>query len=206
MSTVPSASPSIRRRMPPEARHNQLLDVAERLFVEHTYATVSMEDIARAAEVTRPIVYRHFETKEGAYIACVKRIYERYNAALRAAIDPSATAIEQLRTGGDFYFSGIETNRDRWLLLFTSASVLTGEHARELTALRFAHVEVITDMLRAALPNAPQDVLEAAAHGISGVGEQLGHWWISRPDLDRSDLVDYYVTFLLDGLGPWVGR
>ena len=205
MSSVPAESPPpIRRRMAPEARHQQLLDVAERLFVADAFATVSMEDIARAAGVTRPIVYKHFETKEGAYVACVRRIYERYDAALTSRIDPTLATVEQLRAGGDFYFSTLQADKGRWVLLFTSASVLTGAPAQELTAIRFAHIETIRVLLARAAPAAPPERLEASAHAISGAAERLGHWWLSRPDLSRDVVVDHYVSIVLEGLAPWL--
>ncbi|MBB2943392.1 AcrR family transcriptional regulator [Actinoplanes lutulentus] len=204
MTTDSVAKPPVRRRMSSSRRYSQLLDVAERLFVEQGFGSVSMDDIARAADVTRPVVYNHFQTKEGAYIACVKRVYERYNDALGAAVDRAEGAVDRLRAGADFFFSTVEVDRDRWVLLFTSASVLRGEYASELASLRLQHIESIIVLLRAAAPGAPADLLEASGHAMSGVGERLGHWWLSRPDLSRSDIVDYYVKILLDGLGRWV--
>ncbi|WP_405181857.1 hypothetical protein [Nocardia sp. NBC_01377] len=47
-------------------------------------------------------------------------------------------------------------------------------------------------------------MLEASGHAISGVGERLGHWWLSRPDLTKQDVVDCYVEIVLQGLGRWV--
>lgn len=204
MSNDATVTPPIRRRMPSNQRYTQLLDVAERLFADQGFAAVSMEDIARAADVSRPIVYNHFESREGAYIACVRRVHGRYNEALVAAIDQSASAVDQLRAGADFFFSTLEVDKDRWVLLFASASVLTGEYANELTALRFVHIESIITLLKAAAPRAPQELLEASGHAISGVGERLGHWWISRPDLTRAEVVDYYVAILMDGLERWI--
>jgi AcrR family transcriptional regulator len=47
-------------RMAPEQRRQQLLDAALGLIAEHGYGGVSIEAIARAAGVTRPVVYDHF--------------------------------------------------------------------------------------------------------------------------------------------------
>lgn len=47
-------------RLPPEERREQLLDAALRLIIERGYAGVSIEAVARAAGVTRPVVYDHF--------------------------------------------------------------------------------------------------------------------------------------------------
>lgn len=193
-----------RRRMSYAARHEQLLDIAEGLFVERTYALTSMEDIARAAAVTRPIVYNHFETKEGAFIACIRRVYDTYNAGLSSFVDPESAPTDQLRAGAQFYFGSIEQNEGRWLLLFTSASVLTGDYRDELVALRFKHVQAIAGLLHTALPNTPNNAIDAAAHALSGIGERLGHWWLTRPDLDRAEIVDYFCSIAMGGVGQWI--
>jgi AcrR family transcriptional regulator len=44
-------------------REEQLLEVAEGVFAMQGYTGTSIEDIARAAGVTRPVVYDHFGSK-----------------------------------------------------------------------------------------------------------------------------------------------
>jgi len=51
------------RRLTADARRRQLFDVALALFAEHGYAATTMDDIAEAAGVTKPLVYQHFESK-----------------------------------------------------------------------------------------------------------------------------------------------
>jgi AcrR family transcriptional regulator len=46
--------------MPPEQRREQLLDATLTVILEHGYSGVSIEAVARAAGVTRPVVYDHF--------------------------------------------------------------------------------------------------------------------------------------------------
>src|SRR6476659_7747573 len=47
-------------RMPPEQRREQLIDAALSVILEQGYGGVSIEAIARAAGVTRPVIYDHF--------------------------------------------------------------------------------------------------------------------------------------------------
>src|SRR5881275_3208452 len=66
----PSSSPPARSqdkprrryapRMPPEQRREQLVDAALEVILAQGYAGVSVEAVARAAGVTRPVVYDHF--------------------------------------------------------------------------------------------------------------------------------------------------
>lgn len=59
---MPSPTPA--RRLRPADRKRQLVDRAALLFVERGYAQVSLADIARAAGVTAPSLYRHFDDKQ----------------------------------------------------------------------------------------------------------------------------------------------
>ncbi|GAA3979740.1 TetR/AcrR family transcriptional regulator [Actinomadura viridis] len=189
-----------RRRYPHSVRREQLTDVAERLFIDNGYAAVTMEDIARTAGVTRPVVYNHFQSKEGAYLACVERALQQHNAEMLAGLDASADPREQLAKGAEVYFGMLERDPGRWSLVFGSGSVLPGTYADQLARLRFTTIDTIAEMLRRVVPQLPQRRIQAAAHAISGVGERLGHWWRSDPSLSRAEIVEYYTDILWSGL------
>src|SRR5918992_327049 len=63
------AGEPVRRRIPAAERRALILREAGRLFAQHGYAGTRLEDIATAAQVTKPIVYRHFESKKALYVA-----------------------------------------------------------------------------------------------------------------------------------------
>lgn len=60
-------------RLPAAQRREQLLDTAARLFAIHGYAGATTAEIAKAAGVTEPIIYRHFESKRDLFIALIER-------------------------------------------------------------------------------------------------------------------------------------
>ena len=66
------ASPS-RTRLSREDRMEQTLDTAHSLFAERGYAAVTMDEIAAAVGVTKPLIYNYFGNKESLYIACMER-------------------------------------------------------------------------------------------------------------------------------------
>lgn len=67
-----------RRRIGAEARHSQLIEVAERVFVEDGYERASMEHIADEAGVTRTLVYQHFPAKRDLYMAVLDRVIPEF--------------------------------------------------------------------------------------------------------------------------------
>lgn len=61
------------RRLPAAERREQLLDTAARLFAERGYAGATTAELAKAAGVTEPIIYRHFASKRDLFIALIDR-------------------------------------------------------------------------------------------------------------------------------------
>jgi AcrR family transcriptional regulator len=192
-------STTIKTRLTRDERVEQLLDVAETRFAEQGYDATSIDGIARAAGISRPIVYEHFGSKEGIYLACMRRARAALDQALATSVTGVEEAEHQLAAGIDATFSFIESEPARWAILFNGVA-LTGAVAQEAMRLRFATVGVIADLLHAVNPERPRQEAEAFAHALSGAGEQLERWWRQNPDIPRQAVVDYLFRFAWSGL------
>lgn len=62
-----------RVRMTGQERRLQLLDVGRTVFAERGYEAASVEEIAARAKITKPVVYEHYNGKEGLYAVVVDR-------------------------------------------------------------------------------------------------------------------------------------
>jgi AcrR family transcriptional regulator len=62
-----------RVRMTGQERRLQLLDVGRTVFAERGYEAASVEEIAARARITKPVVYEHYNGKEGLYAVVVDR-------------------------------------------------------------------------------------------------------------------------------------
>ncbi|TVQ61021.1 MAG: TetR/AcrR family transcriptional regulator [Phycisphaerales bacterium] len=60
-------------RLPAKERREQLLDKAAGLFAERGYSGATTAELAKAAGVTEPIIYRHFASKKDLFIALIRR-------------------------------------------------------------------------------------------------------------------------------------
>jgi AcrR family transcriptional regulator len=70
-------------RLPAAERRLALVEAALRVFSEGSYAGATTAQIARAAGVSEPILYRHFASKRDLYFACLDEAWRR----IRARID-----------------------------------------------------------------------------------------------------------------------
>jgi AcrR family transcriptional regulator len=186
-------------RVPRPVREQQLLDVAEEQFVTRGYDGASIEEIARLAGVSRPIVYDHFGDKEGVYLACLRRARGELEEMILTATASASTAREMLERGTAAYFEFVERRGQRWAVLFGGAG-LTGPAAEEVARLRFATVERIRDLVAAIAPDADAATVEAFAHAISGSSEQVAKWWRANPHFTRAQVFAHQCAFAWSGL------
>jgi AcrR family transcriptional regulator len=86
-----SADTARRRRLEPDARREQILETAIRLFGERPYSAVSTSELAEAAGVTRGLLHHYFGSKRDLYIEVVRRL-----TVLPTLDDEEARAAETL--------------------------------------------------------------------------------------------------------------
>jgi len=187
-------------RVPREIRKRQLLDVADRIFGELGYQGASIEAVAEAAGVTRPMVYNYFGSKKKLYLQCVQRARQQLEADMETAAASAQDLRERMARVADAYFQFVEKHAQAWDVLFDSDDGTAGPAAKEARDMRFGTVSRIAAMLRAETgPVLTDRDLEAFAHAMSGCGEQLAKWWRTQPDVSRAQIVEYQVALCWDG-------
>ena len=97
-----------------------MLAAAQSVFRDRGYASASMDDIASAAGISKPLLYAYFGSKEQLFAACVKEAGREFRASVRAAAGPVGDLApdRRLYAGLLAVFAGIERDRDAWDLLY----------------------------------------------------------------------------------------
>jgi len=101
------------KRLAPDARRDQILDTALRLFGEHGYTGVSASDIARAAGITPALVTHYFGPKRKIYLAVVDLM--RANVADSERAGPDVPIEERLARDLATWMDWVDANRQLWL-------------------------------------------------------------------------------------------
>jgi AcrR family transcriptional regulator len=73
-------------RLPAEQRRLALVETALRVFSEGSYRGTTTAEIARAAGVSEPILYRHFSSKRDLYLAALDHVWAKSRAAWEEAL------------------------------------------------------------------------------------------------------------------------
>ncbi len=78
---------------PRETRMEEMLQVAGRIFAERGYHGTSMDDIAAEADISKPLLYRYFGSKDGLYIALIERAGQHLLTGMRHMSRPKASRL-----------------------------------------------------------------------------------------------------------------
>jgi AcrR family transcriptional regulator len=97
---------TVRSRLQPAERRRLLLDAAADLFTTRPYAAVSMADVARAADVSKPLVFRYFGDKRSLFLEALGRVVALLREAV--AVDAGLPASERFQRALHGYLDVIE--------------------------------------------------------------------------------------------------
>jgi AcrR family transcriptional regulator len=181
--------------MPRAEREQLILDVAGQVFARAGYHSASMDEIAARAEISKPMLYTYFGSKEGLYVAYIRRTGRELLERLERAPQREAAPLLTLRLRIAEFLAFVEEHRDGWRVLFGEASS-TGPVAAEVADLRRRIARAVRRMVETSLP-VPRGLsateVDGIAHAIVGAGESLANWWLEHPEVSREDVVDLYV-------------
>ena len=105
-------------RLPAPRRKEQLLDVALHVFAERGFHLTSMNDVADAAGVTKPVLYQHFPSKRALYLELLRSVGSRLMAHIAAATQRAGGPREQVEDGLRAYFTFVAEHAAAYRLMF----------------------------------------------------------------------------------------
>jgi AcrR family transcriptional regulator len=182
--------------MPREARERLILDVAGRVFARGDYYSSSMDEIAALAEISKPMLYTYFGSKEGLYLAYLDQTGRELVERLQRAADTDDAPLTALRARIVEFLAFVEEYRDGWIVLFRGTTTSSAPVAAEVAALREQVVAAVRTMVEDAGPapaQLPRLSSDGVAHAIVGAGESLANWWLEHPGVPREEVADWYV-------------
>jgi AcrR family transcriptional regulator len=180
----------MRRRLPPPERRRLIAEAAGRLFGEHGYDGTRLDEIAAAAGVTKPVLYRHFDGKTALYTALLER--HREDLA-RFAVPESGTLEQRLRVVLEVWLDYVEEHAYAWRMLFRDTG--GGPEVRALRLDVHARARAVLAGLISQLSETPipHRELEPLAELLSMGMASLVLWWIDDATTSRDAVLDALV-------------
>lgn len=190
--------PAHRRRLPRQEREQQMLDAAVAVFSRRGFHMASMDEIAEAAGVSKPMIYAYLGSKDELFSACIRREARRLIKLITAAAPPGLTTQQRLHHGLLAFFTFVTEHRDGWIVLYRQARARE-PFAGEIAAARQQIIALVADLLA---PTSAEDAEEVVpiAYAVVGAAEALSDWALENPEETPEDLTTRLVNIFWTGL------
>ncbi|RBP66307.1 TetR family transcriptional regulator [Brevibacterium sanguinis] len=123
------------------------MSVARSVFATRGYRTTSMDTIAEAAGVSKPVLYQHFTSKQELYLALIDASATHLTTSVQAALGSTTDPHERVRATYRAYFDFVISHREEFVILFNS-DVYEPEAQERIRALREESASHIVDALQ----------------------------------------------------------
>jgi AcrR family transcriptional regulator len=198
------AATSQRSRLSRADRMEQTLTAARSLFAERGFAAVTMDEVAAAVGVTKPLLYNYFGNKEQLYIACMERAGDTLTATVAEAVAAAADPGEALSAGVRSFFAFLDDDRAAWAVLFDETLPRGGVVAARVAVYRGHIAELVSGSLLAQLPRDRRDAarveVEALSTALLGAAEALARWWLRTEALAADAAAELLISTVEPGL------
>lgn len=172
-----------------------ILNAATELFTDNGFATVSIDDVAIRAGVTRGAVYHHYGNKPGLFAATAEHLQAKVaRTVVTEAEAAGEDAADQLRAGCHAFLDAITSETAARILLAEAPAVLGWAQWRQMDS------ENSVVHLREALDSAgtPAHLLEAVTAQLSGAMNEAALWIAENDTPERRDAAHEALDRLIE--------
>ncbi len=181
-------------------RRAQLIDVARGMFALRGLDGATIEDIAAAAGVSKPVVYEHFGSKEALYSEVVDGEFDRVLAVITEALSADAGPRILIERAAYALLDYIENHTDGFRILVRDAppSRPEGTFATLLSRIT-GHVEHILSK-EFSNRGLSAEVGGMYAQMLVGMVAMTGQWWLDARTPDKATVAAHLVNLSWNGL------
>ena len=175
--------------MPASERRAVIVEAAGSLFGRHGYDGTVLGDVAAASGVTKPILYRHFDSKKALYLALLER--HRDDLGSFAGAVPSEGSVEErVRAVLEVWLEYVETHAYAWRMLFRDSGGGADVQAFRLEVHARARAVLVGVIRSLSEEPIPRRELEPLAELMSMGMAALVLWWLDSPRVPRAAVLD----------------
>ncbi|MBK8010370.1 MAG: TetR/AcrR family transcriptional regulator [Deltaproteobacteria bacterium] len=168
------------RHLPEQARRDQILSAARRCFIEGGFHPTRMDDIARAANLSKGGIYFHFKSKQEVFDCLVNEEYVRSMDTIRTVREGSGSVQQKLGALGQHYLEYFSTAPDapRFFIVMGEMGLRDQKLAARLLEMQSAFITEIGKLLDQGIEEGvfrPVDtavvaaILKALVDGVEGL-------------------------------------
>jgi AcrR family transcriptional regulator len=182
-----------------------MLAAARRAFEERGYGESSMDDIAAAAGITKPMLYAYFGSKQRLFEACLEQVTREIVEVLERASRRGTDDVGFWR-GLLALFDWVERNQRTWSFLYLgepgSSSVLAPARARSRTVIAVSFTRLFAESsIREGVSPEVAARGEGIAYALISAFEGMVEWWLRHPEEPKEMHALRLMNLIWQGLG-----
>lgn len=187
------------KRLPRAVREQQMLDAAVQIFSVNGYHETSMDAIAAEAQISKPMLYLYYGSKEELFAACLDRELARFVDEVRSQINFKQSPKDLLRNAVLAFLNYIDTNRASWMVLYSQATS-SQAFAHTVREGRERIIDLVGRLLRTGTRNPEPDTdFDMMAVALVGAGEAVASR-VSTGDADVNEAAELMINLFWSGL------
>ncbi|RLE23541.1 MAG: hypothetical protein DRJ50_06005 [Actinobacteria bacterium] len=175
-------------RLTAQARREQILNVALEVFADAGFHGASMNELAEAVGVTKPVLYQHFDSKRDLYQALIDEVGSRLLASIAKASAEATDGKSQTALGFRAYFRWVAEDHDAFRFLFGSGTRRDDEFNSAVQRITAEAADAVAPLIavdideehRRTLSHAIVGLAEGASRRLVDVGEDFDADEIAR--------------------------
>ena len=187
------------KRLPRAVREQQMLDAAVQMFSINGYHETSMDTIAAEAQISKPMLYLYYGSKEDLFGACLNREMSRFIDVVRADIDLTQSPRDMLRNTILSFLRYIDANRASWIVMYTQA-ISSQTFAHTVREGREQIIELVAGLMGVGSRTPrPDREYEMMAVALVGAGEAMATR-LTAGDVDADEAAELMIDLFWHGL------
>jgi AcrR family transcriptional regulator len=187
------------KRLPRAVREQQMLDAAVEMFSVNGYHDTSMDAIAAKAEISKPMLYLYYGSKEELFGACLERELARFIDGVREDINLEQSPKHLLRNTIVAFMRYIDSNRASWIVMYAQATS-SQTFAHTVREGRERIIALVSRILESGTRNPEPDTdFEMIAVALVGAGEAIATR-LSTGDTDVDGAAELMINLFWRGL------
>jgi AcrR family transcriptional regulator len=176
-----------------------MLDAAVEMFSVNGYHDTSMDAIAAKAEISKPMLYLYYGSKEELFGACLDRELARFIDGVREDINLEQSPKHLLRNTIVAFMRYIDSNRASWIVMYAQATS-SQTFAHTVREGRERIIALVSRILESGTRNPEPDTdFEMIAVALVGAGEAIATR-LSTGDTDVDGAAELMINLFWRGL------
>ncbi|MGO1398376.1 MAG: TetR/AcrR family transcriptional regulator [Brevibacterium yomogidense] len=194
------------RRLPRAERRRQLVATAMETFAARGYNAASMDETAEAADVSKPVLYQHFESKLDLYLVVLHQAADSLAERLSAAIELPGSNKHRIQATVRALFAFVDDHPHEFSVLFRADSY-EPQALRVVQSIRLKMSHMIGDIVQRSTELSWNEALVVGRSAMQ-MGEGAAVALSEDPNLNRDNIAEVISDVLWTGFGglPYAGE